>query len=75
MNTILEVNRRKKLSKTTGGTVQRGIDNRPSTIRVGRARVRVKYNEDVAKRESQLQTSEDLGWASDDDDRGGIEVG
>jgi hypothetical protein len=74
-NTVLEVNRRKKLGETTGDTLHRGADDRPSTIRIGRAGMRVKYDEDVACRKSQLQTSEDLGWASDDDDRGGIEVG
>jgi hypothetical protein len=74
-NAVLEVNRRKKFGKTTGDTLNWGADNRPSTVRIGWAGMRIKYDEDIACRKSQLQTSEDLGWASDDDGCGGIEVG
>jgi hypothetical protein len=37
--------------------------------------MRVKYDEDVVCRKSQLQTSEDFGWASDNNGRRGLEVG
>ena len=48
-NTVLKINGRKKLGKTSSGTLHRGADNRPSTIRIGRAGMRVKYDEDVAR--------------------------
>ena len=48
-NTVLKINGRKKLGKTSSGTLYGGADNRPSTIRIGRAGMRVKYDEDIAR--------------------------
>ena len=50
--TIWEINGRKKLGKPTGGSLDRGVDDHPSTIGIGWARVRVEYDENVPGRKS-----------------------